>query len=644
MGARGRRARRSTTAPRRDHGGRRPRARGRRARRPPRPVGAPHGRGPAVRAGRRPTSLVATAAAAAQRRAGGDGHRRGDRPAPAPRRRSSPRSPTSARSPTPPTRSTRRSRCSPPPTPRASSSTEVDRGRAGRARAARLRRAAPALRHADPRHPAPARRARRSRCPRRSRPTVGSTPSARRRLAGVTTTTDDLTAADVAWDLEPLVDGRGADGVDAMLDDADAARVRARRCTGASSPSSTRRRSPAVMHEVAAVSRDRRAGRLVRRSAVRRRHVRPRARRAARPRRGAVDRDRQRAALPRARVGRAPRRARRARCSGPTSSTFCRHYLAPARRYRPHLLTEPEERILAEKAVTGRSAWARLFSELTSAITVDLDGGTVVARAGPLAAAVARPRRARSRGGRGDRPRSRPGCARARSCSTRCSPTRRPTTGCATTTAGSRAATSPTRRATSRCRRWSTPSVRPLRHPAALVRAQGPAPRPRPPRRLRPHGVGRGRAKRSSAGRGAASSCSTRTRRSRPSSPTSASRFFDEPWIDAPVRPGKRPGAFCAYTVPSHHPYLLLNWTARTARRAHARARARPRPARVPGPRPGRLPPDDAAHAGRDGVGVRRDGHVRPPARRDLAIPTTGSRCWPRASRARSPRCSARSR
>src|SRR5262249_15460713 len=42
-----------------------------------------------------------------------------------------------------------------------------------------------------------------------------------------------------------------------------------------------------------------------------------------------------------------------------------------------------------------------------------------------------------------------------------------------------------------------------------------------------------------------------------------ARRFFDERWIDAPVRPAKRPGAFCAYTVPSLHPYLLLNWTAR---------------------------------------------------------------------------------
>jgi oligoendopeptidase F len=43
-----------------------------------------------------------------------------------------------------------------------------------------------------------------------------------------------------------------------------------------------------------------------------------------------------------------------------------------------------------------------------------------------------------------------------------------------------------------------------------------------------------------------------------------AGRFFDEGWIDAPVRSGKRPGAFCAYTVPTHHPYLLLNWTSRT--------------------------------------------------------------------------------
>ncbi|MFE0019010.1 M3 family oligoendopeptidase [Mesorhizobium sp. NPDC059054] len=39
-----------------------------------------------------------------------------------------------------------------------------------------------------------------------------------------------------------------------------------------------------------------------------------------------------------------------------------------------------------------------------------------------------------------------------------------------------------------------------------------------------------------------------------------ARRFFDRNWIDAPVRPGKSPGAFAHPTVPSAHPYVLLNY------------------------------------------------------------------------------------
>jgi oligoendopeptidase F len=39
-----------------------------------------------------------------------------------------------------------------------------------------------------------------------------------------------------------------------------------------------------------------------------------------------------------------------------------------------------------------------------------------------------------------------------------------------------------------------------------------------------------------------------------------AQKFFDERWIDAPVRPGKAPGAFAHPTVPSVHPYVLLNY------------------------------------------------------------------------------------
>jgi oligoendopeptidase F len=39
-----------------------------------------------------------------------------------------------------------------------------------------------------------------------------------------------------------------------------------------------------------------------------------------------------------------------------------------------------------------------------------------------------------------------------------------------------------------------------------------------------------------------------------------AQRFFAERWIDAPVRPGKAPGAFAHPTTPSAHPYVLLNY------------------------------------------------------------------------------------
>jgi len=41
-------------------------------------------------------------------------------------------------------------------------------------------------------------------------------------------------------------------------------------------------------------------------------------------------------------------------------------------------------------------------------------------------------------------------------------------------------------------------------------------------------------------------------------------KFFEKGWIDAPVRPGKAPGAFAHPTVPSAHPYLLLNYQGKT--------------------------------------------------------------------------------
>jgi oligoendopeptidase F len=45
-----------------------------------------------------------------------------------------------------------------------------------------------------------------------------------------------------------------------------------------------------------------------------------------------------------------------------------RHYLAEKRAWRPHYLSEPEEKVLEEKAVTGRLAFVRLFEEIVSAL------------------------------------------------------------------------------------------------------------------------------------------------------------------------------------------------------------------------------------------------------------------------------------
>jgi oligoendopeptidase F len=42
-----------------------------------------------------------------------------------------------------------------------------------------------------------------------------------------------------------------------------------------------------------------------------------------------------------------------------------------------------------------------------------------------------------------------------------------------------------------------------------------------------------------------------------------AGAFFENGYIDGPPRPGKRGGAFCSYTVPSQHPYVMLNYTSR---------------------------------------------------------------------------------
>jgi oligoendopeptidase F len=51
-----------------------------------------------------------------------------------------------------------------------------------------------------------------------------------------------------------------------------------------------------------------------------------------------------------------------------------KHYYEAELRYKPYTLSEEQEQLLVEKSVTGSSAWARLFTQLNSAMRFDLDG------------------------------------------------------------------------------------------------------------------------------------------------------------------------------------------------------------------------------------------------------------------------------
>lgn len=67
--------------------------------------------------------------------------------------------------------------------------------------------------------------------------------------------------------------------------------------------------------------------------------------------------------------------AARAIVDAPACAKY-RHHLRRARRYRPHVLSEPEERVLEETANTGHRAFSRLFDEVLSAMTfqIEIDG------------------------------------------------------------------------------------------------------------------------------------------------------------------------------------------------------------------------------------------------------------------------------
>jgi oligoendopeptidase F len=242
---------------------------------------------------------------------------------------------------------------------------------------------------------------------------------------------------------------------------------------------------------------------------------------------------------------------------------FCRHHLRVERRYRPHLLTAPEERIVTEMSVSGRGAWGRLFDELTSSIRVEqLDGGEPVSldvalsglfdpereRRRDVAAAVtaALEPGLRTRAyvfntllqdkATMDRLRSYPHWLATRNLSNEASDE------------SVQALVEAVRNRNDLARRW-------YRTKAKLLGID----------RLADYDrmavVGTDEEQ---IGWDEGREIVLETFDSvSPRMSAIAGRFMDERWIDVPPRPSKRGGAFSASTVPSVHPYVLLNWTDR---------------------------------------------------------------------------------
>ena len=243
---------------------------------------------------------------------------------------------------------------------------------------------------------------------------------------------------------------------------------------------------------------------------------------------------------------------------------FCRHHLRNVRRYRDHLLSEPEEKILAEKALTGASAWTRLFEELTSAIEVELPadaGGTVA-----LDVALSR----LSLAGREAR------VSTAEAVTAALAPGLRTRAYLFNTLLADKATDDRLRRyphwlaARNLANEASDESVRAL---IEAVRSRYEIPRRWYRLKAKLLGVERlaDYDRMASVTEDEVSFPFSQAREIvldcyssfSPELGALAKRFFDERRIDAPVRPAKRGGAFCASAAPSVFPYVLLNYTAR---------------------------------------------------------------------------------
>jgi len=379
---------------------------------------------------------------------------------------------------------------------------------------------------------------------------------------------DDPDVAGVAWELEPLVHGAGADGVRTLLDEA-ATRAEAFAAAHAGRVAELDADAlRAAMEELAALTDlVGRAGSYASlRFAVD----------TADPERGALlQQVQERATAIQTALlffeleWAALDDARAEELLADPGLAFCAHHLRSERRYRPHLLSEPEEKILNEKAISARSAWARLFAELMSSLQVELpgdgaDGDTT--QSVSLEQALARlsgPDRDERR-------------TAAEAVTEALAPGLRTRAYIFNTLLHDKAVEDRLRgyphwlASRNLANEASDESVEAL---VSAVRARYDVPQRWYRLKARLLGVER------LADYDRAATVSREDERFAwadarelvldaygsfsPDLGALARRFFDERWIDAPVRPGKRGGAFCSYTVPSAHPYVLLNYTSR---------------------------------------------------------------------------------
>lgn len=259
--------------------------------------------------------------------------------------------------------------------------------------------------------------------------------------------------------------------------------------------------------------------------------------------------------------------ARAAELTADPALAHHRHHLEVATAARRHVLTEPEEKILAEKAVTGWSAWNRLFDETLGAARFTVRGEAL-----PLALASARlhsPDRALRRDA-------------AEAITDGLAGLERPLTFVFNTVLADKASNDRLRSYDA----WDADRHEANETDAAQVDALVAAVTGRYGLvgrfyRLKKRLLGLtgadggpelldydryaplGEAGRSVPWAEARETVSAAYRGFLPEFGDVVDRFFDEGWIDAPAVPGKQGGAYSHGAVPSAHPYILLNYTGR---------------------------------------------------------------------------------